>query len=312
MSGIDSLLNGLRSAYAAINEVEEVAARFPADQFVLANLTSLKRDAENLEKLWEQACLNSQVEICRYKLQPEGHQRFTLESVTKSLLDFQELFSQIFDALSYGVKKRARLSEETIRDTAFDFGFSYPGSLGVALMVNSERGLFFGKFDKTVDTFSQLLNVSDEFEVRDIAKLLGGAVVKKAYDWSRTNYFSGYGVDLTWNTVDGSRKGGFINVTSLGRIVQIIEKTSDIERSDLTLRGTLVGIDTVRKQFHFVEPNGADYRGALGDEFPIKQEWAVNRAYDSLIRVETTIEYATQEEKRSYKLINLSPIPNSK
>lgn len=71
MSGLNSSLNHLRRAYAAIGEVEEVAARFPGDRFVLANLASLKRDSARLEDVWEAECRHSQVEVCRYRLQPE-------------------------------------------------------------------------------------------------------------------------------------------------------------------------------------------------------------------------------------------------
>ena len=37
-----------------------------------------------------------------------------------------------------GPKKRARHSGELISETAFEFRFSFAGSLGVALMVDSE------------------------------------------------------------------------------------------------------------------------------------------------------------------------------
>ena len=311
MSGLDSLLDHLRRGYAAINDVEEVAARSPGDRFVLANLTSLKRDVAKLEAQWEDECRNAHIEVCKYRIQSEEGDSFKLSSVSKSLLDFQELFSQIYDALTNGIKKRARITDEINSETSFDFGFSYPGSLGVALMVPSPRNLLSGKFDQTVDAFLQIMTISNQAEVRELAKSLGIAVVKKTFDWSKENYYSKYNIDITWNTVDGTKKGGLINNSSLGQIVDLIGMTSDISEADRNVRGSLVGIDTVKKKFRFVEADGVDYAGNLSEQFPLEQQWAVNSNYRASIKVKSKTEYATQETKNTYFLMGLIPVSNS-
>ncbi|MBW5437445.1 hypothetical protein FXB41_22615 [Bradyrhizobium canariense] len=308
MSGLNSLLDNLRRTYAAIGEVQEVAARMPGDIMVLANLGSLKREATDLEALWEEECRQARVEVCRYRLMPENDERYTVAAVTKSLLDFQELFSQIYDALKNGVKKSRQLSSWMLNETAFDFGFSYPGSLGVALMVPSHADLLGGKFDDTVDAFLQVMHVSNEDEVKDLAKSLGPAVVKKAYDWSRVNHSSGYAVDVTWNTVQGTKKGAVVDVAALGKIVEIIGRTSDVERQNIRGPGILVGLDTLKKRFRFVEPDGLDYSGPVTEEFEIQRKWAVNQTYIAHIQVEEITEYATQEIKRTYRLVSLTPV----
>lgn len=60
-------------AYAKIAEVEAVAARFPGDRSILANLKSLKRDAASLEEAWQQASLRAQKEVCRYRFIPRDN-----------------------------------------------------------------------------------------------------------------------------------------------------------------------------------------------------------------------------------------------
>ncbi len=135
MSDINSVLERLRRAYAAIAEVQMVAARSPGDRFVLANLQALKSDSEDLEQQWEEECKYAQKEVCRYRIIPENAHHYSLATVSKSLLDFQELFSQIYGALKAGARKRARISAEVAGETKFNFAFTYPGSLGVALTV---------------------------------------------------------------------------------------------------------------------------------------------------------------------------------
>jgi hypothetical protein len=278
----------------------------------LASLDALKRDASNIEAQWEIECQAARVEICRYRLLPSLSEHYAIAAVTKSLLDFQELFSQIYDALKNGVKKRARISGEIIDETAFEFGFSYPGSLGIALILPNAADLIGRKFETAVDAFMQVLNLRNEDEVKDLARALGDAVVKKIYDWSSVNYISGYSVDITWNTVDGLKKGGLVDAASLGRIAEIIRRTSDAEHREFRTRGTLVAIDTVKKRFRFVEPDGVDYSGALGDAFPLHQQWTVNMAYAATISVDAVTEYATQKTEQTYKLLTLADIEKSK
>jgi len=308
MSDIDSVLERLRRVYAAIAEVEVVAANSPGDQYVLANLKSLKRDSEDLEKQWEEECRHAQIEVCRYRIIPEDAHHYSLASVSKSLLDFQEMFSQIFDAVKTGIKKRARISADIRAETQFDFGFTYPGSLGVALMVESESHFFGSKFDEAVKAISDIVSIDDRDDVRDLAKSLGGAVVTKVYDWSRVNFGAGYGVDITWKRTDGTVRGGTIDATSLGKVVDLIARTSDSKKSEITAKGVLVGINIKTKRFRFVQHDGPDYSGKLGNDFPITKKWSVNKNYIADITIEEVTQYATMDTNRSYKLARLKAI----
>jgi hypothetical protein len=306
MSDIVSVLERLRRAYAAIGEVEAVAARSPGDRLVLANLQSLRRDAADLERQWEDACRAAEVEVCRYRIVPDHGNNYSLTSVSKSLLDFQELFSQIYDALKTGSKKiRARVSTEVYAETKFDFGFTYAGSLGVALMVQSKAHLFGSKFDETVQAIGNIISINDQDGVRDLARTLGGAVVTKVYDWSRVNYGAGYGIDITWKRIDGTVRGGVIDTPSLGKVADLIARTSDKRRKEISVKGVLVAIDIKRKTFRLVQPDGADYKGVLAEDFPLTKKWAVNTNYTAVIAIEEITRYATMETKRTYKLENL-------
>jgi hypothetical protein len=310
MSGLDYLLDRLRRAYASIAEIEQAALRVPGDSFLLANLASLKSDAEDLEAQWRQLAINEQKEVCRYRLIPTGMMGYAIQYVTRSLLEFQELFSQIYDSLAHGPKKRMRLTDDLIAETRFDFGFSYPGSLGIVLMVQGEPSFFGDKYDQSIDALMQIAGVKDEDSVREMSRTLGGAVVKRAFDWSRVNLSAGYTVDIGWTTTKGYSRGGTIDVTTFGRVVEIISKTSDTERDTIRVPGVLIGIDAKAKRFRFVayDGNGPPYSGFLSEIFPVKQVWSINTSYTAQITVETVIEYATQTVRESYRLDMLEPI----
>lgn len=303
------LVDRIRRVYEEIAKVERVAAQFPDDVYVQANLNSLRYDAEELEREWAAEARLEQKEVCRYRMIPSFLGAYSIRVVTQSLLDFQELFSQIYDSIKNGTKRKARISSEITQRTTFNLAFTYPGSLGVAMSIDSFPDLFSGEFDESIDALMQVVQARDEYDVRDMAKSLGEAVVKKAYDWAKVNSSASYAVDLDWTTLKGSHKGGMIDVAAFSRLVTVIGHTSDSIVRMVKVRGVLVGLDSKTKRFRFVDPNGDDYSGPLSDIFPAGAVWQVNETFIADIEVEETLEYATDTTKQINRLRHLEPEP---
>lgn len=306
MPSAGSLLDAVRAAYARIGDVEMVAQDHPGDQMVLASLQSLRAHAEHLEQQWVEECRHRRVEVCRYKLLAGLTEAYSATSFAKSLLEFQELFAQIFDAKIHGSpKRRAIVSGEIISETAFDFAYSYPGSLGVVLTLQDRPDLFSGRFETAIAAFQQVTSIEDEDDVRDVANTLGDAVVKRVYDWSTVNYLAGFSVDVTWTGFSEAYAGKLVDREELGRIIELIGKAGDIERTTVRVIGTLVAIDVLGKRFRLVVPDGEDYRGTLSERFDLSKQWAVNRTYAARIVVEAVTRYATQRTDVNYRLEDL-------
>lgn len=302
------MLERLRRAQEALSQAERVAADFPDDRYVRANLVSLRTDVAELVVHWEAEARAEQREIVRYRLVPLQATEYAIRSVSRSLLDFQELFSQVFDALKNGGKQRARLTAEVLQETCFNFAFSYPGSLGVAMSIDAANpGLFEGKFDAAIQAFMQVVDVRDEEELRDLAKTLGSAVVKKTFDWSRVNLAASYSVDLNWTTARGVRFGGMIDVDRFRHLVEVIGRTSDTETSTLVLGGLLTGFDGQVRKFRFVGDDDRACTGVLAESFAAKAIWRVNAPYEATIEKDETLSYATQETRIDYRLKHLEP-----
>jgi hypothetical protein len=131
-------------------------------------------------------------------------------------------------------------------------------------------------------------------------------VIKRVYDWSEANFVAGYGVDITWQRIDGTFRGSTIDADSLGNVVNIINRTSDRTESTVEVPGVLIGIDSKSKRFRFVEHDGPDYLGSFSPVFPSNREWSINRNYRATIRVEEVTRYATMETEKTYRLVKLS------
>jgi hypothetical protein len=136
-----------------------------------------------------------------------------------------------FSELHFLLQGPSHGTPDVAQETALNFGYSYPGSLGVAMTVPSGSNLFAeGKFDEVVSTVVEVMRLHDEREVRGVAEKYGIAVVRRAYDWSKTNAASGFGVDLTWLQLGGRQAGSVAEVRDFQRIVDLIGRTSDEER----------------------------------------------------------------------------------
>src|SRR5947209_5863375 len=110
MSDYASILEKTRQAYAAVSRLEQAMLRAPNDAAIEMNFRSRRRMAERYQEELSIAAMEHHIDICHYKLKPQTEYRFPLNSVSRSLETFQELFSLIYAALTEGAKNTAHLS----------------------------------------------------------------------------------------------------------------------------------------------------------------------------------------------------------
>jgi len=295
MSEYASAVERARRAFASLSQIEGALARAPARRDLQTNLVAFRKLAiQSQDQLLKLSALK-QIEVCNYRLLPEATEHYSLGYVSESLLAYQNLFSQVHDALRNGPKVRARLDKEALQESALDFAYSYSGSLGVVLFIQNERDFFTGKIDPSIDTLLQVLNIDTRAAVRQIAESLGAAVVKRVHDWSRANIDGGFATDVRWNRSDGRQLGGVIERKKMETIVDLIVATSDEKTQVIEATGMLVGADITSGSFHFTVPNGPDYRGHLAEEFSRETEMVIGKTYKARIRERQTVVYATEK-----------------
>ncbi len=306
MSDYASAADHARRIGASVARLELRAAQSPDDRALHVNLAAknklLRRARHELEGIAEY----QGVELCDYRLIPRRDGRLILPHISNSLLQYQYVFSQIYDGLRNGVKRIARIGNEAWQESVLQIGYTYSGSFGTVLMAPSKRDFFEGSFDRTVEAVDQLLNIRDEYEVRDIAKTLGEAVIKRLHDWSAANVEGNFDADVRWRRSDGRQFGRLINYEDMARIVMLISATSDEERTPIQSSGVLVGADVQSRSFHFVEPNGGAYRGSLAEGFPTGTVFEVPGSYRADITRISTINYASGRESERFELVRLA------
>ncbi|MBB5047117.1 hypothetical protein HNR60_001869 [Rhodopseudomonas rhenobacensis] len=305
MSEIASVVERARKAFALVSRLEEAISRAPHDRSLQLNLAAMRKVAMQSQDSLFKFSERTHVEVCTYRLVAEASDNYALPYISASMLKYQNLFSQIYDAKRNGIKSNMAIGNNAWEESILEFGYSYSGSLGVVLLRQGSRDLLSGTFDDSIDALYQVMGIHDQNDVRDVAKNLGNAVVKRLHEWSEANLKGGFAADVRWTRSDGRQLGEIIERNRMERIVGIIDATSDEKIEDIEVAGVLLGGDLGSGSFHFVAPNAGDYRGHLAPDFSQQTEMLLGKRYVARIRERSTLTYSTDKIDRERLLLSL-------
>lgn len=307
MSDFGSLLSKLSETYAVLSSAEIKAAKEPGSFSAMAKVNSLRHMAKQLNDEWLEVSRRQQMEVCSYRMVASSGQGYSAKGVSQSLLDFQELFSQAYNAIKNGPTISTKLGALVQSETRLNLAYSFPGSLGFILTIPGESTLIDDKYDHAIDAIFTVFNSKTEDQIRKVGDEFGYAFIKKAYDWSRSNDSNCYGVDLNWTTSSGKRRGEYIEQSRFSHACDIILGTTDMSEDSVTVYGTLVGLDVNKRRFRLIElgDEGAEYHGILSENFTGKSSHKVPSVYKATITVRSVRKYSSGVVDETYILNSL-------
>jgi transcriptional regulator with XRE-family HTH domain len=308
MNKLLDIAEKLQDTQATISKAENALLEKQPTPSVLLALESLRKRQENLEIQFEKASLNRHLDVCDYRLfcdTTEAEQP-TLRGFTKTLFDFQNLFSQVYAAIKTNAPRlTTRLSAEIAQETDFGVNYTYTGSLGVVLTLPNERLLFGASdIDESIKTVFELVKLENTDRIAEYAKKLGVATIRALYDWTSDQVNSGLGSQIQWKRGDDVRFETFVQFPELAKLKDAIESTSDEEITELSLFGTLVGIDIPTRSFHLSFEAGDDIRGNFSDELA-QFRFELPKVCKAKIIKTKTVRYSTDKETIQYLLTEL-------
>jgi hypothetical protein len=305
MSDYASIVDRARRAFSSVSRIEAALERDPMNPGLQINLAATKKQAILNQKRLLAISEQRHIEVCNYRLLPEATTNYGVAGVSNSLLSYQNLFSQIHDAKINGPKSKAQLGRTAMRESALDFAYSFSGSLGVVLLVQSDRDFFDCKLDRSIEALFQVFEIDNQASAREIIGSMGGAVIKRANDWSEANIEAGFAADIRWSRSDGRQMGEVIERRRMLRLVDILKQSSDKQTITHDVVGILLGGNLGTKSFHFVVPDGESYKGHQADDFSSEVSQTLGGLYRARIRETKTVMYATERETVSYELVFL-------
>ena len=316
MTELLEIAEKLQDTHAAVARLEQsIATKCDPPPSVLMMLRSLKRRQESLEAQFAEIAHTEYLDVCRYELFPQTAQRPTLTALGKTLLDFQYLFTQVYDALQRRVPRvRSRISQAVTNESAFTFAYTFSGSVGFVLTMPNER-LLIGEtlLDETIQKVFEMIKAGSSEEIAAHARQVGVGPVRTMYQWASDQLLSGVTSRIEWRRKEEVRSDLQIQNPELEALRKAIEAISDTVVNTSPMIGELRGWDVDSKTFHLKTATG-DIRGKMSDEvaekYSANQTVEVPRIYRATIRTETTISYAFEQETETHTLLSLEEDPS--
>lgn len=310
MNALLAIRNRIEHTNEAISRLTMMLRDRPNSPGLLANMRVLERTSRELEGEFLLAAKEIGLEVCNYRLFSASGKERSIFNLGKALVNFQNMFSVIYDAIKDGQPKMtARLGDDTLEDTQFDFAYSYPGSIGVTMTLSSDVDLYGSPFDKTIYTIFSMAKVQTSQDMKRYSLEVGIAPVKAMYAWVHDLTRADFGVDIKWVGYRTSEeKRLIIQSQELISLRETITSMSEEQHAEISMNGTLVAANIVKRTFGFQYYEGDKIRAISGkfiNAINEGQSATIPRKYRAYFKKTTRTTYSTAEEKIEYVLLRL-------
>jgi hypothetical protein len=308
VTDLSGLQEQLQDTAAAIARTQRAILEHPDYAELRLSLKSLEKRHRRLQFEFNELVASLGQDVCAYRLTSEVG-KYALESIAKSWLHFQDIVSVVYSAIAgEGPKQRGRVSADAKRATAFDVGYVFAGSIGVALTLPNEALMLgLSKIDVAMETAFELARAKTPEEFARFANRLGPAPLRALYKWAKDQTEDQLGVDVEWRRAQATRGKLYLQPQEFKRIRDILESPGTTKVVVRDVIGKVIGADHGKQTFHlkvadFGEITGHSETGAVPEVFTIGK-W-----FKFKLEVRTTPIYSSDEDKTEYVLL-ASPIP---
>ena len=313
MSVLLDLRHKLQETQAALVEVERAIAKNPDDKGLSLTATSLQKRQTDLDKAFRRSANLEHVDVCTYRLISDDREEYSIASLTATLNAFQDLVTVVFDAIKTGPKIRPRISPDIVQQSSFDFGYAYPGSLGLVLTIPNER-LLLGEsdLDRAINIIFDMVKAQTPNELSRYVSDVGVAGIRRLYRWSKSHSDHRINADIRWQRSQEDRASVVIQTQELLRLEEIIEETGDEIEDIVSVDGELIGLDVgTRNFFHLKVVRADDIIGKISEEFKKKKTYEIHGFYSAKLLKRQKIHYSIEKEEESWELISLDEVVNA-
>ena len=311
MTRLLELQERLQETRAILARVERAVAEQPDRLSLISQAKSLTIQQRNLEADFAIEADRLEMDVCSYRVfKDEGVP--PLLPLAQGLVDFQSLVTVVYDARKTSVpKERAKVSPDTRAETAFGFGYTFSGSLGIVLTIRNKRRLILDShLDEAIGQVFSLAKARSTSDIREFAQRLGLASIRAMYKWASGHARAGLGVGIEWRRESTVQASLLAQQPELEKLYRMMEETSEEEKTEFSVYGELLSVDVEAKRFKLREDSGGIIRGSYEDAISDSHrvELPGHRYRADITKVER-VWYSTDEEKSEYHLERLEELP---
>jgi hypothetical protein len=240
MSALQAVLDRLNDIEATIERVSREAKGESPFAFRMA-LKSLENRRADLREELAEITRRESIDVCDYRLIPEGQHSRAISGIATALNEFQNLVAAIYDCIvNNRPKENFHLSADVWEKTRLDFGFTYAGSLGVVMTIPNERLLLIEtELDQSISVVFELPKIANYEELREVSEKYGHATIRKLHEWSKAHRDYLLAAEIRWIRDRDVRRDVFAQPQEMEHVCSLIEGTSEEKVDPVSVTGQL-------------------------------------------------------------------------
>lgn len=307
MSQLLEIRKQIEIAAQRIVKLERAFRDHPELPSIAANLESAVRVRDKLQQQFGEVAAKAGYEICRYRTF-DDYDRPVVGAAFKSIADFQNLVSVVYAAMKHGFRERATIPDDVAKESAFDFGYAFTGSIGIVLTLRNQKMLFDNSLmDQSLETVFAMAKASTPQQVSELADKLGPGPINALYKWVGDNATNGLSAEIDWRKGETVKRSVVVQRQELVHLKKTIESTSSKRTKTITVVGMLTMADVSKNRFK-IRPEGLpEIRGtvaieAIDDKHTVK----LPCVYSAQIAKTTRVKFSTGKQEVRYHLLKLA------
>ena len=310
-----------------LQQVDEMIAKLEYslsvdDDFKLstaANIRALEKERRTLQQEFFRAAAIAEIDVYRYRI--INADRATMTGLTSAWREFQNMLNVVYQSVRGGsgakkpkaskkVKAEGGLIDTSISQLELGFGYSFHGSIGIAMTLPKDAAALFPDSDvekATAEIFEIASAAGDDAAVNRIAKRLGPVPVQAVYKWVNVHVAHNFGVGIEWHRDAAHHRSLTIQRQEFAALKAELEQTT----TEAIIQGTgdLVIVDSVNHEFTITMDDGQEIIGSYTDAISREQAARVPARYDvQIIKSTKVVSIGGEIETESYMLTKLTQL----
>jgi hypothetical protein len=303
MTRLEELQYDLQDVASAIAHAERTVAKHPNIPSVLATLRTIQKRRENLEEQFAAVTDEFGLDLCSYRIEFDNQRQATISAITAALSSFQKIFTNVYHAITYGPKKTAKVSADSVDATAFGFGYTFPGSIGFMMTLPNERLLIDkSPLDEAMERAFELIGAESKEQIEAMTEIVGLPAVRQTLLWATENAKAKLGAEIVWQRSQEARLEVRVQPKEIARLAGALSMAIAKEQSVYV--GELVHVDMSEKTFEMIV-EGKRVRGTFDKAISASQPAQLPKRYAATLTISTKIAVSDNESDTSYFLERL-------
>lgn len=308
MSALLEIQSRLFDNDAEAKRLQLQLAQNPDDFGIAISLQSVEKFGNELRQAFAEEAEKIEESVLDYRLCV--NERVGISQINDIIDSFQSLFSLVYDSIvSKKPKSNSKITKKAKEETSFGFGYTYSGSIGIALTLKTPKDNLFGSdIDFAMQETLKMLNSENSESIKNLILHYGLGTFKALKTWVNSHIKNNIEAEIKWDESPNNCISKRIELSRLKRIKTFLEPTDpQIIEEPITIRGVLQGFNYAASNFNIKINEDEEIEELTGTVYQgLAHEQTTGKEY--IFKLVKKIQFNNTGEKTSYILTEIHPI----